>query len=169
MNEKDIRCALCAKMPETEEPAILALGRYAKPRYICEICEAEIDTATLSKNYDEAVSAIESLGEKMLGFGKDDPITVDAIKNILERASKRAAAIKDGTYDFSLDDEDPSSEEEESFDEIPEELQETEEDKALDAKDAESAKKFDKVLNWLWVAVFGVAAVVIVLRMFGVL
>lgn len=168
MNEKDIRCALCAAIPEAEEPAILALGRYAKPRYICESCEAEIDTATLSRNYDEAVAAIESLGEKMLGFGKDDPITVDAIKNILERASKRAAAIKDGSYDFALDEEDPS-EEEESFDEIPEELQESEADKALDAKDAEAAKKFDKVLNWLWVAVFGVAAVFIILKILGVL
>ena len=163
-----MRCALCARMPEREEPTVLALGSYGMPRYICEECEAEIDTATLSRDYSEAAEAIESLGNKMLGYGKDDPITVHAMKNILERASKRAAEIKDGSYDFALDDAEEETDEE-GFDEIPEELRETEEDKALDAKDAEANKKFDNFLNWLWVAVFSVMGVVIILKMFGVI
>ena len=62
MNDKDMRCALCAKMPDADEPTILALGRYGKPRYVCEECEREIDTATLSRDYTEAATAIESLG-----------------------------------------------------------------------------------------------------------
>ena len=164
MNDKDMRCALCAKMPESDEPAILALGRYGKPRYICEECEGQIDTATLSR----ASAAIESLGSKMVGYGKDDPITVNAMRNILESASKRAAAIKDGSYDFALDDAEEDFDGE-GFDEIPEELLETEEDKALDAKEAEANKKFDNVLNWVWAAVFAVIGVVIVLKTFKVI
>ena len=165
MSEKDMRCALCAKMPESDEPTVLAIGSYGMPRYICEDCEAQIDTATLSKDYSEAVAAIESLGAKMVGYAKDDPITIDAIKNILERASKRAAAIKDGSYDFALDEAEESDDD--GFDEIPEELRETEEDRELDRKEAEANKKFDKILNWVWVAVFLAFGVAFVLRMFG--
>ena len=165
MNDKDMRCALCAKMPESDEPAVLAIGNYGMPRYICEECEAEIDTATLSRDYGEAAAAIERLGAKMVGYGKDDPITVDAIKDILERASKRAAAIKGGSYDFALDESEESNDG--GFDEIPEELRETEEDRELDRKEAEANKKFDKILNWVWVAVFLAFGVVFALKMLG--
>ena len=154
-------------MPETEEPAILALGRYGVPRYLCEQCESEIDAATLSKDYSEAIAAIESLGKKMASFGKDDLITVDTVRKILEKSAKRAAAIKDGSYDFALDEAEETDEE--GFDEVPEELLESEEDKALDAKEAAVSKKMDKVLNWACGIVFVAAAVIFVLRMFGVI
>ena len=167
MNDKDKRCALCGTMPETEEPAILALGRYGVPRYLCEQCEREIDAATLSKDHSEAVAAIESLGKKMASFGKDDLITVDTVRKILEKSAQRAAAIKDGSYDFALDEAEEGDEE--GFDEIPEELLESEEDKALDAKEAATSKKMDKILNWVSGIVFAAAAVFFILRMFGVI
>jgi hypothetical protein len=80
------------------------------------------------------------------------------MRALLLKAAKRAAAIKDGEYDFALDEvaEQETAEGEEAtegFDEIPEELLESEEDAELDRRDAEIGKKFDKVLNWVWVAV----------------
>lgn len=156
MENQEIHCALCGRIPDVEEPAILTLGKYGKPRHLCEECEAELDTATLGRDYGEIVDAIDRLGKKATTFGKDDPSTVSTMKGILMNAAKRAAAIKEGKYDFDLDETPTVSEgeeETESFDEIPEELRETEEDAELDRRDAEFAKKFDKVLNWVWVVV----------------
>ena len=156
MENQEIHCALCGRIPDVEEPAILTLGKYGKPRHLCEDCEAELDTATLGRDYGEIVDAIDRLGKKATTFGKDDPSTVSTMKGILMNAAKRAAAIKEGKYDFDLDETPTVSEgeeETESFDEIPEELRETEEDAELDRRDAEFAKKFDKVLNWVWVVV----------------
>ena len=68
---------------------------------------------------------------------------------MMRRAGERAAAIEKGTYDFSED----ASEDEEEMIEIPEELRETEEDRALDEKDAEAEKKFDKIMNWAWAGI----------------
>ena len=44
--DKNKNCALCGRLPEIEEPAVLALGKYGAPRYLCEECEADLDTAT---------------------------------------------------------------------------------------------------------------------------
>ena len=72
--------------------------------------------------------------------------------------------IKLGEYDFALDEiADQSGNE--GFDDIPEELKETEEDRLLDEKEAEALKKFDKVLNWLWAGVGVFAAVVIIIKL----
>ena len=60
----------------------------------------------------------------------------------MTQASERGAAIRGGRYDFSLDEADG-----EGFDEIPEELQESDEDIEKDREDEEKMKKFDKVYN----------------------
>ena len=66
--------------------------------------------------------------------------------------------IKDGEYDFALDE----AEEEEGFDEIPEELLESEEDIALDKADEEKMKKFDKVYNYVLIgAIIALVGIVI--------
>ena len=59
------------------------------------------------------------------------------------------------SQDFSEDEADLEAEE---LVEIPEELQETEEDRALDEKDAEIEKKWDKVMNLVWYITLGVFA-----------
>ena len=169
MSKKDNNCALCGSIPQKEEPAILALGNFGYERCLCEECEAEIDVAMLGREYDKIEAAINRLGKKTATFGKDDKITLRTMQEILESAAKRAAAIKDGSYDFSLDEEKATEEEGEGFDEIPEELRETEEDRELDKKDAEFNKKFDKVLNWVWIVVFLGMAAFLALRFFGVI
>ena len=156
MENKEIYCALCGRIPECEEPAVLAMGRYGKPRHLCEECEEQMDVATLGSDYEEIVDAIDILGKKATGFGKDDEVTLNAMRAFLMRAAKRAASIKDGSYNFDLDDEQNTTEEgeDEGFDEVPEELLEAEEDAELDRLDAEKAKKLDSFINWLWVGVF---------------
>ena len=79
----------------------------------------------------------------------DDRVTVATVTEMLADSAKRAQKIKEGTYDFSLDD----AEEAEGFDEIPEELQETEEDRLLDKKEKAANEKFDKFMNWMWIGV----------------
>jgi uncharacterized protein YlaI len=157
MENKEIHCALCGRIPEVEEPAVLTLGKYGKPRHLCEDCEAELDVATLGRDYDEIVDAIDRLGKKATTFGKDDPATLSTMKGILMNAAKRAAAIKDGEYDFDLDENPapPEGEEEtEGFDEIPEELRETEEDRIADEKEAAVNKKWDKIITIVAAVVF---------------
>ena len=106
------------------------------------------------KQYDEVVTAMNALTAKMSAANVDDRVTVATVTEMLSECAKRAQKIKDGSYDFSLDED----KENEGMDEIPEELQETEEDRLLDEKEAEANAKFDKVMNWMWIGV-GIAAV----------
>ena len=161
MENKEIYCALCGRIPESEEPAVLTMGRYGNPRHLCEECEAQMDTANLGRDYDEIVDAIDTLGKKATGFAASDDVTLNVMRAFLMRAAKRAADIKEGNYDFNAED---TSSDEEGFDEIPEELRETEEDAELDRRDAEAAKKFDKFLNVLWIGVFSAIFVFALLK-----
>ena len=166
MEKNEIYCALCGRIPECEEPAVLAMGKYGKPRHLCEECEEQMDIATLGRDYDEVVDAIDVLGKKATGFGKDDEVTMNAMRAFLMRAAKRAAAIKDGSYDFDSDNDQSIAEEsdEEGFDEVPEELLETEEDAELDRRDAEKSKLFDKIMNWFWVGAFSAVFLLFLLK-----
>jgi hypothetical protein len=151
MENEEIYCALCGRIPECEEPAVLTMGRYGHPRHLCEECESQMDTANLGRDYDEIINAIDILGKKATSFAFDDDVTMDVMRAFIMRAAKRAADIKAGNYNFDVED---VPVEEEGFDEIPEELRETEEDAELDRRDAENAKKFDKFLNVLWIGAF---------------
>jgi hypothetical protein len=78
-----------------------------------------------------------------------DPVTLAIVSQLLLKASDRAVAMKEGKYDFALDDQPV---EEDGFEEIPEDLQETEEDKEKDRIEEEKTKKFDKVYNIILIA-----------------
>ena len=84
------------------------------------------------------------------------------VNSVMKAAAERANLIKEGKYDFSLDEE--PDEEEEGFDEIPEELLETEEDKELDRQDEEKLKKFDKVYNVIIAVALAATAGIIIWR-----
>ena len=56
---------------------------------------------------------------------------------------------------------------EDVMEEIPEELQETEEDKALDAEEAKKQEKFDKIMNWLTIGALAITAIVLIVRFIG--
>ena len=139
------KCCICNKEIEREDPAVLAMGGAGIPRYLCDDCEALLDSATLSRDYDEAGAAIGRLS-KLMADGDPDPVTYTIVSQILLKSSDRAVAIKEGKYDFALDDQ-PMDEG--GFEEIPEDLQESEEDKEKDRVDDEKQKKFDKIYNVL--------------------
>ena len=135
-------CCICERDVEREDAPILAMGGAGYARVLCEECDRELQVATRGHDVEEIKAAINSLSTKMAN-GEPDTVTYRMMSEILVTATQRAMEIKDGTYDFARDDE----EDNEGYDEIPEELLESEEDIELDKKDEEKAKKFDKVYS----------------------
>ena len=142
-------CCTCLKRIESEDAPVLAMGNYGTPKVLCDDCAALIEKMTLGKDYDEVTEAMHSITDIMSAANVDDRVTLATMTEMLENSAKRAQQIKEGTYDFALDE----VESEEGFDEIPEELQETEEDRLLDEKDAELDAKFDKIMGYAWIGV----------------
>ena len=153
------RCCLC-RAETGEDSDILAMGRYGSPRYLCAECSDMIERATRSTEYESAASAIEALGKRLVEVGAEDAVVKDALLPIVEKAAERAAKIKRGEYDFSLDESDEGIDE---LEELPEELLETEEDRALDAADEERGRRIDKIINIAMFSVFVIAALVAIL------
>ena len=137
------KCCICEKNIEREDAPILTLGGAGYARLLCDECDAELTAATTSHDADEIKAAINSLGGKMSNSDPDH-LTYSLLSQILLKATDRGLAIKEGRYDFALDE---VEEDEDVMDEIPEELLETEEDIERDKADEESMKKFDKVYN----------------------
>ena len=156
------QCCICNRKIERDDPAVLAMGGAGIPRYLCDDCEKLLDEATLSTEYEVAGAAIGKLS-KLMADGDPDPVTYNIVKSILLTSSDRAVAIKEGKYDFSLD-EQPVAQED-GYDEVPEDLQETEEDKEKDRIDEEKQKKFDKIYNILLIIGCSVFAVLCIWRL----
>ena len=135
-------CCICERNVEREDAPILAMGGAGYARVLCEECDRELQVATRGHDVEEIKEAINSLSNK-LANGEPDGVTYRMMNEILITSTQRAMEIKDGTYDFARDDE----EDNEGFDEIPEELLESEEDIELDKQDEEKMKKFDKVYS----------------------
>lgn len=142
------KCSICQRAIAEEEPKILSMGAYGTPRYICDECSADIDEVTLGRDYEKIAATMDKIG-KLLADSNPDKGTFNTVNSIMKDAAERAKKIKDGTYDFSLDEEDCDTGDDEGFDEIPEELLETEEDRELDRRDEEKSRKFDKFYNWV--------------------
>ena len=102
-NEKKY-CSLCMEAAP-EDAAILALGRLGYPRYLCDRCDALLSTATSSRDFSEISRAFDELGERIAKGANDDEIAAEAIADILSGAKARAEAIKDGSYDFTAENE----------------------------------------------------------------
>ena len=126
------------------------MGVFGSPKYLCRECENEFDTATAGCDPEEIGSAMQKIGEKMANNDGVGKLIYDTVNEMFKAATQRAEKIKDGTYDFSLDKSVEVLEEEE----IPEELRESEEDKALDQEEQERDKKTNKVIDWVTGIVF---------------
>ena len=117
-----------------------ALGN---PKCVCEECEALIDSATKSHDPEEITEACHTLGQRLTDGNTGDEQIIVSVGEIIQNASQRCNAIKEGTYDFALDEENPDEE----FD-ITEDLEETEEDRAKDAHDEKVMKILDTISSW---------------------
>lgn len=146
------KCAICQNEQITEESPILAIGAYGAKKCLCDECARLVDTATEGTDYDAIAEAMARLSEKMAQGDVDDPLTVRTMAELMSAAGERARAIKDGTYD-------PEADAEEELLEVPEELLESEEDRLLDEREAESNKRFDRIMNWVTLGVVAAAVI----------
>jgi hypothetical protein len=158
-------CSICGKPIENENAPILTISGFGNARYLCDECSDEMDVAMTSRDVEEIEAAVSVLGEKMEKC-HDEQATA-ALFSFINVACERLSKIKEGTYDFAIDERMKEIADEEGMDEIPEELQETEEDKALDAEDAKKQEKFDKIMNWLTIGAIAITAIVLIIRFIG--
>lgn len=147
-------CCTCLSRIENDDAPVLTMGAYGTPKLLCPECAELVEVSSFGRDYELIMEAMDKLTERMSSANIDDRFTVAAVTELLAANADRAQKIKADIYDFALDEEKQN----EGLDELPEELQETEEDRLLDEQEAESNAKFDKVMNWAWIGV-GIAAV----------
>ncbi len=102
MKERRTLCSVC-RDATSDNPPTLATSPQGSKRYICDKCALLAKRASLGTDYDDIVEAMGELSMRLVRFNIGDVTTVDAVGSLIDRASKRAAEIKDGTYDFSQD------------------------------------------------------------------
>lgn len=146
---KEKYCSLCLSPIVAEDAPILTISGAGVARCLCAECAEDIETASGAKEYDRIAEAMDRLAASISKNNIDDSVTLATMDDILKHAAARATLIKAGKYDFSKDDE-PEGE---VLEELPEDMLESDEDKALDERDVERANKLDRVLNWVWAAV----------------
>ena len=156
---KEGTCSVCLTGIDLDTAPVLTMGSYGTPRCLCDDCAKHVENFTRGRDYDSIIASMDEISARMSRANIDDKVTSMCITDMLVSAAKRATAIKEGSYDFSLDVD------EEDY-EIPEELRETEEDRALDEKDAQDRKKLDKVMNWVWLGVIVAAAAFVIWWLF---
>ncbi len=142
------KCSICKREIDATAAPILTMGAYGNPRFLCDECAGDIDTSTTDTDFNRIAEAMDRLSAKM-GSSEPEELVVNTLTDIMASAADRANKIKDGSYDFSLD-----AAEEESFDEIPEDMLESEEDKKIEEIQEEKNKKFDKIFNIISAIVF---------------
>ena len=145
---KESYCSLCLKSVEREDAPILAISGAGVPRYLCDECAADIECATLGRDYDKITEAFDRIAANVSASNVDDPVILSTVTEILDSGAERAKLIAAGEYDFALDEE-----KSDELEEIPEDMLESEEDKRLDAEEEEKAQRIDKFLNWVWLGV----------------
>ena len=150
------RCCMCERAIEREDAPVLSMGAIGNARLLCDDCAALLDTATLGENIDDITSAMDKIG-RIMTEGDPDGVTFDTVNQLMREASERAKAIKDGSYDFALDEADDGA-----LEDIPEDMLESEEDKEKDKIDEEKNKKFEKFYNGFLIGAI-VACVIFVL------
>ena len=154
------KCTVCKAMFDGESAAVLTMSGFGNARYICPECEALMDTATLGEDYGQIKEAIEALGERAK-IDVADSVAFDTFAEILNEAAERAEKIKNGEYDFSLD----APADEQGFEEIPEELLESEEDRALDEKEAKTSAVVDKITSWICGGIIAAIVIFFIIRL----
>lgn len=141
-------CSICKQPVDSEAAAILSVGGFGTPRYMCAECEADIEEMTRSRDVEAINLAITRIGKKMSESETDDRVTLRTIEDVMKSSAERKEKIKEGTYDFDEEEElDEASED----DGVPPELRESEEDIENERIKAEKYKKIDAITNWVLV------------------
>lgn len=151
------KCCMCDSVIEREDAPVLSMGSIGNPRFLCDRCATLLDDATLGRDFDTIKDSIEKIGN-IMADNDPDGVTFSIVSELMVKASDRAKAIRDGSYDFSLD----SEQAEEGYDEIPEDMLESEEDIEKDRQDEEKLKRFDKFYNYTLIGA-GIAVVAFII------
>lgn len=138
------------------------MGGFGNPKYLCEECAQDIDTAIGAREPEKIEEAMSRISKKLASTGAENELVVETVKEIFTEAGERARKIREGSFDFSAED---TADSEETDYEIPEDMLESEEDKVLDALDAEKAKKLDKIFNWITVGIIAATAIFVLVYM----
>ncbi len=146
-------CIICSVPVDEENAPVLEMGAYGHPKYLCPECACDLDVVTLERDLEKIHVSMNRLAKKIESADLSQK-TFETLTSILESASKRAKSIEDGSYDFSLDEK----EEGDDFEEIPEELLETEEDRQLDELDAEKEERNNRIFDYI---TFGICLAVL--------
>ena len=75
-------CAICKKIFNAEDPAVLYVGKYGTPRVLCEECESLLDKANDENDLvarGEAREKLSSLSRHM-----DDPEAMAVLRDVLD-------------------------------------------------------------------------------------
>ena len=152
-------CSICKREVDENEAPILAMGGFGNPKYLCAECAEDIDNVIGAKEAERIELAMAKISGKLSESDTDDMLVAETIKEIFSAAGERAQKIRNGTYDFSEDEA-----ENDEITDVPEELLETEEDKARDEREAKAAKLFDKIFNWVALAAFAVTIVIFIIN-----
>ena len=152
------KCSICKTAVDEETAAILAIGAAGNPRFLCENCEHDFDALVNGTESEAVRAAMDRVGKNMLSSEIDDKVTLRTVHEIMESAKERVRLIESGEYESEAECQ------EEIADEIPEEYRETEEDRELDRVDYEKNKLYDKITNWVCLALGAVAVVILIIQ-----
>ena len=152
-------CSCCNAPVDSENAAILTLGGFGNAKYLCNVCDGYMNSATRGREVAEINGAIDSLTSRMRGAGIDDTFVLKTVESVMKEARARRDSIERGDYDFSSEEESDEAEEQ-----IPEELLETEEDRLADERELQEAKKWDKVITVVSAVLFSAVVIYFIYR-----
>ena len=157
-------CSLCKKEFESDDAALLTVSGVGNKRYLCEDCEAMLNTVLKSRDLDEIADTVVKIGNTMEKSDIEDGVVIREMDNILSAARERAEQIKLGEYDFSLDEEEEVEELSELLEAEPEpEL--SEEEKERLAKKERISKIVDKISTWVSIGLIAGVVIYFLIRM----
>ena len=157
-------CSLCKKEFESDDAALLTVSGVGNKRYLCEDCEAMLNTVLKSRDLDEIADTVVKIGNTMEKSDIEDGVVIREMDNILSAARERAEQIKLGEYDFSPDEEEEVEELSELLEAEPEpEL--SEEEKERLAKKERISKIVDKISTWVSIGLIAGVVIYFLIRM----
>jgi len=154
-------CSLCTSVIESEDSAILTMGKFGNPKYLCGNCDEHLEIATSGTDFEKIEEAFNYLSDVMAAHDIGDETVLTTMNEMLTAASERAKEIKAGSYDFSLDE----LPDEEIF-EIPEDMKVSEEELREEEELEEKNKKIDKIITWVSAGIFAAFIIFFIIKFF---
>lgn len=171
------RCSFCLRTIEGDDAPILTISGFGKPRLLCPHCDKLVGTICDSTDKVEVSEAIEKIGESLTLANVDDKAVFDTLKAMIDEARVRIeegvlpitdapdeqgdAVAEDNEADTLVKNTEAAAEE--IFD-IPEELRESDEDRAKDEKEAKHSKVMDSVVGWAAAAILVATIVIFIVK-----